>query len=73
MTNISATYAYRREVAQAISRYRAAQREIFERYGRPVPLSQDAGSAMCEAWGDCRVALAMADQRLDGWRAVNVA
>lgn len=64
MTNMHATYLYRKEIASAISTYRAAQRTIWAAWGKPIPLSQDCAAAMCEAWGTCRVAMAMADMRL---------
>jgi hypothetical protein len=64
MTNEAATFLYRREVARAIARYRAALRQIFAAHGSPIPPTFECAGAMGDAWGTCRVAFKQADQRL---------
>lgn len=64
MDNMAAAWHYRKEIASAVSNYRAAQRTIWAAWGKPLPLSQDCAAAMIEAWGTCRVAMARADMRL---------
>lgn len=70
MTNVAATYFYRREVAQAISRYSASIKQIFELHGSPIPPSPECAGAMGNAWGTCRVDFYKADQNLESRRAV---
>lgn len=65
MTNMEASYIYRREIAQAISRYSARLRTIFAAYGSPIPPSPDCACAMGDAWATCRVDFYKADQRLE--------
>jgi hypothetical protein len=66
--NVAATYVYRREIAQAISRYSASIKKIFEAHGSPVPPSPECAGAMGNAWGTCRVDFYKADQRLEAAR-----
>lgn len=70
--NVAATYVYRREIAQAISRYSASIKKIFEAHGSPVPPSPECAGAMGNAWGTCRVDFYKADQRLENCRAAGV-
>lgn len=70
--NVTATYLYRREIAQAISRYSLSIKQIFEAHGSPIPPSPECAGAMCNAWGTCRVDFFKADYRLAARRAAGV-
>ena len=62
--NVTATYLYRREIAQAISRYSSSIKQIFKAHGSPIPPSPECAGAMGNAWGTCRVDFFKADQML---------
>jgi len=64
VTNVEATYLYRREIAEAISRYSFALRTIFKTHDSPIPPSPECAGAMANAWGTCRVDFFRADHRL---------
>ena len=64
MTNMEATYLYRREIAKAISRYSASLRTIFVAHESPIPPTGECAGAMGNAWGTCRVDFAKADLML---------
>ena len=69
MTNLEATYLYRRDIKAAVTRYRARLRVVHKSWGEPIPVPQDCAAAMIEAYGTLRVEWAKADQLLEARRA----
>jgi len=61
MTNMHATFLYRRDIAMAIAAYDKARRDILIRFAGNSDAIQ---GAFCNLWGNCRVAFALADLRL---------
>lgn len=71
MTNVEATWHYRREVAQAISHYSKSLRKIWEAHNRPLPpYGLTCASAMIDAWATLRVQLRACDARLEALRRI---
>lgn len=64
MTNMEATYRYRKFVNECIQRYSASLRVIFEKHGRPIPVTTACGAEMTVAWITLKTLFRMADEQL---------
>jgi hypothetical protein len=62
MTNMQATFLYRRDITLAIVAYDRARRDVLVRFAGNSDAIQ---GAFCNLWGNCRVAFALAGLRLD--------
>jgi hypothetical protein len=67
MTNLEATWHYRRDIASAILAYDRARRKALREFAGNSDAIQ---GAFCNAWGTCRVLFAMADIMLAKRRAM---
>ena len=65
MTNLEATFLYRRDITLAIAAYDRARRDVLVRFAGNSDAIQ---GAFCNLWGNCRVAFALADVALDNYR-----
>ena len=71
MTNLEATWRYRRDIAAAITAYNARYRKVWAAFGSPMPIphGSECAAAMVNTWGHCQVAFTLAGHRLDTARA----